>query len=65
MTGQDAINIVREYFPGVSDELAGAILWEYTGWPAFWDGDPEMCMRKQLQELRDTRASQTSDNERP
>lgn len=46
-------DIVREYFPGISDQKADAILWEFTGWPCFWNGDPEECMRKQLQESAD------------
>lgn len=52
------IDLVREYFPEVTDEEADCILWGYTGFPGFWnipeDGStPEECCRKQLKELKD------------
>lgn len=52
------IELVREYFPDISDGDAEAILWEETSYPMFWnipeDGNtPEECCRKQLQELKD------------
>lgn len=47
------LEIVRDVFPDVNDEEAECILWERTGWPAFWDGDPETVLRRQLQELKD------------
>ena len=51
-------DIVREYFPSLTDEQVEFALWSHTGYPAFWripkDGNtPEECMRKQLQELKD------------
>lgn len=46
------VDIVREYFPGVSNEEADGILWEFTGWPCFWEGAPEESMREQLAELK-------------
>ena len=51
-------DLVREYFPDATDEQAGYILWEKTGFPGFWnipqDGDtPEACCRKQLQQFKD------------
>lgn len=51
-------DLVREYFPGVTDEEVECILWEKTGFPTFWnipvDGNtPEECCRKQLQEYKD------------
>lgn len=46
-------DIAKEYFPQATDEQIDFILWEYTGFPAFWNGDPETCLRKQLQELKD------------
>ena len=45
---QSVYGIVREYFPRASDEEASFILWEKTGWPSFWHGDPETCLREQL-----------------
>ena len=52
------IDLVREYFPNISDEGADALLWEYTGFPCFWnipeDGEtPEECCRKQLAALKE------------
>jgi len=29
-------NLVREYFPGVTDEVANDLLWGCTGWPSFF-----------------------------
>jgi len=46
------VDIVREYFPDATDEHADGILWSRTGWPVFWAGDPETCMRQQLQEYK-------------
>ncbi len=47
------VDIVREYFPSASDDDAGWLLWNVTGWPCFWDGDPEQVMRRQLQAFKD------------
>ena len=33
-------NVVREYFPGVSDEEAMYIVWNDTGFPCFWPSGP-------------------------
>ena len=27
------------------------ILWNETGYPCFWDGDPETCLRQQLHDF--------------
>jgi len=53
------VDLVREYFPGITDEAANDILWRETGFPCFWrlgeDGaTPEACCRQQLQEFRDS-----------
>ena len=53
-------DLVREYFPNATDEECEFILWERTGFPSFWDipedgNTPEECLRKQLQEARDTK----------
>ena len=52
----DVQGIVREYFPGASDDDIEGILWGHTGYPEFWsiprDGwTPMQCLRKQLAEL--------------
>ena len=44
--------IVHEYFPDADDELIHFILWEKTGYPEFWKGDIETCLREQLVELQ-------------
>lgn len=53
------VELVKEYFPAVSDEEADYILWEKTGFPTFWlipeNGNTvEECCGKRLQELKDT-----------
>jgi len=50
-------DVVREYFPGASDDEVGFIVWEKTGFPAFWripeDGATgEECFRKQIQDFK-------------
>jgi len=52
MDKQRAIEIVREYFPGASETLADWFLWNETGWPSFWQGEPEATLREQLAALR-------------
>lgn len=52
-----ALDIARQVFPGLSDEILNYIIWEHTGYPAFWhiprDGDtPEECLRTQLNKYR-------------
>jgi len=49
--------VVREYFPDASDEGVNFILWEWTGFPGFWniprDGETiEACLRKQLRDFQ-------------
>jgi len=51
------IDLVKEYFPKVTDEQADYILWGKTGFPTFWnipeDGNtPEECCRKQLDNFK-------------
>ena len=53
-------DLVKEYFPLVSDEGIENILWKDTGYPCFWnipeDGKtPIECAKKQLQELKDSK----------
>ena len=57
--GKTVADVVREYFPEATDDEVDFILWEETGFPAFWnigvDGNtPEECLRKQLQEFKDS-----------
>ncbi|MFA5458047.1 MAG: hypothetical protein WC261_10495 [Synergistaceae bacterium] len=49
--------IVREFFPDADDEFVEFIVYEKTGYPAFWnipeDGaTPEECFRKQVKEAK-------------
>ncbi len=50
------LDLVREYFPNASDKEADTILYEYTGFPGFWAGDPVTCCRAQLQTLKNSLA---------
>ena len=43
--------VAREHGHKISREEAGMVLWEFTGFPAFWDGDPMECLDRQLTEL--------------
>jgi hypothetical protein len=48
--------LVRDYFPDATDADVEFILWEKTGWPCFFRGDPVVCIREQLRKYRDARA---------
>lgn len=49
----DVLAIAREYLPEATEEHISHVLWNYTGFPAFWAGDPETCLREQLQHYVD------------
>ena len=51
MTG---IELVRQYFPNVSEEMADHILWNRTGFPSFFPGgeNPEKYFGNQLAEYK-------------
>lgn len=56
--GTTVMDVVREYFPDISEDEADHIVWGHTGFPGFWniptDGaTPEECFRKQLQTYKD------------
>lgn len=53
MANGSMIGLVREYFPDVNDSEAMHILWNYTGYPSFWLGEPYASARDQLQHLKD------------
>lgn len=46
------LELVREFFPDISDDDAGDILWNRTGYPCFWEGDPVTHFRKQIAEFK-------------
>ena len=53
----DTFKIAKEIFPDKSDDFLGFVIWEHTGFPAFWnipkDGNtPEECFRKQLKDFK-------------
>lgn len=53
MTGIDLVReVAAEFGQDVGDDAAGSILWNYTGYPHFFDGDPDPveCFRDQLRE---------------
>lgn len=53
------IEVVKEYFPELSDYMAEDVLWSMTGWPAFWlcedncQKTQEIHLRDALQEIKD------------
>ena len=56
--------LVREYFPNATQDEVDYILWEYTGFPCFWEtNDTEACLRKQLQEFVDELRAYATTNE--
>jgi hypothetical protein len=56
LTLQRADTIAREVLPADLHEVAWAIIWNVTGYPAFFDGDDhEAIFRQQLEDWRDTR----------
>lgn len=55
--GKSIADIVREYFPEVDDEDIDFIVWDNTGWPAFWstpctDDGPEDCFRHDVARMK-------------
>lgn len=55
--GINAASIVREFFPNATSEQINNILWDYTGYPEFWDIPKDgwtatQCLRKQLRDLK-------------
>lgn len=52
--------IAREYFPGADERLINYVLWNCTGFPSFWDGDPETVLRQQLQAAKDGKCEELS-----
>lgn len=49
----DGLAITKEYFPDLPDNDCLYILWNETGWPHFFQGDPETYLRKQLAKFKD------------
>jgi hypothetical protein len=44
----NALMIAREYFPDAEDDWLESVVWNETGWPCFWRGDPQDSLRLQL-----------------
>lgn len=55
MTEKDGISLVRRIFPDISEDEAGYLLWNETGFPAFYYGDPEVYFAAQLKEFKERR----------
>jgi hypothetical protein len=56
LTPHRAGTIAREVLPADLHEAAWAVIWEVTGYPAFFDGDDhEAVFRQQLEDWCDTR----------
>jgi len=47
------IQIAKEILGDLSDDILEFIIWEYTGYPSFFDGNPEECFRAQLREFKE------------
>lgn len=58
LKGQRSIaDVVREYFPDIDAGEMDFVLWNQTGYPAFWssptpDNSPEDCLRHDLARLK-------------
>lgn len=50
--GKSLGEIVREYFPDIDDDQIEYIVWNRTGYPCFWKGDPEESLRESLAEYK-------------
>ncbi len=46
-----AQRVAQEHGHNIDRETANFVLWEYTGFPSFWDGDPMECVDRQLSEF--------------
>ncbi len=58
MNGRRAMKIAREVFADVPRTKKGTkflefVIWNWTGFPCFWAGDPETIFRQQLTKYRD------------
>lgn len=46
--GKSILDVVREYFPDAPEGEVDHIIWGRTGYPVFWQGDPETSFRRSL-----------------
>jgi len=54
MTNHEGISIAKDVFgEKYSDDELWSIMWERTGWPSFFDGDPKMTLRQQLETFKE------------
>ncbi len=49
MAWEKAMEIARQVFPDYRDDFLGWLIWNATGYPHFWKGEPEECLREQLE----------------
>lgn len=54
MTEQQAIEMVKRIIPECTDQEAGYILWNETGWPSFHHGDPEQYFANQIRQYKES-----------
>lgn len=55
MTEAEGIKMVRSIFPEASQDEAAYILWNETGWPAFYMGDdPLSYFRQQVIDFKNS-----------
>jgi hypothetical protein len=43
-----AQEVAKELDLSLNDELLEWLMWNETGWPSFFDGDPETVYRRQI-----------------
>lgn len=48
---QLARKVAAEFRVVLLDAQADHVLWEHTGFPSFWKGDPEECCTRQLRDF--------------
>jgi len=52
ITGRQALDITKEYFPSATDQEAWGMLISFTGWPSFWNtNDVEAEIRASYDEV--------------
>lgn len=55
--GRLSTELTERLLPELSSDDRNSVLWEYTGWPGFFNGDPVTCLVDQLLAFRRGEAS--------
>lgn len=51
--GEKCLRMARSVFPDWDDDHLGYVLWNETGFPCFWEFEPEFSLMMQLIRYRD------------